>query len=111
MVTICTGLFVSAFAALFPVGKLADITNSGTLFAFLIVAAAVMILRVRDPARHRSFRAPAIWFMGPLAVLGCLFLFSQLSTYTEELFLGWALLGLVLYFLYGRRHSNLAKGN
>jgi APA family basic amino acid/polyamine antiporter len=110
VVTICTGLFVSAFAALFPVGKLADITNSGTLFAFLIVAVGVMILRVRDPARHRSFRAPAIWFMGPLAVLGCLFLFSQLSTYTEELFLGWALLGLVLYFLYGRRHSNVAKG-
>jgi APA family basic amino acid/polyamine antiporter len=109
IVTISTGLFVSFFAALFPVGKLADISNSGTLFAFLVVAAGVMILRVRDPGRKRTFRTPAVWVMGPLAVLGCVFLFSQLSAYTEILFLSWTALGLVLYFAYGFRHSHHAR--
>jgi basic amino acid/polyamine antiporter, APA family len=109
VVTISTGLFVSFFAALFPVGKLADISNSGTLFAFLVVAAGVMILRVRDPGRLRTFRTPAVWVMGPLAILGCVFLFSQLSTYTELLFISWTAFGLVLYAAYGRRHSHHAR--
>jgi APA family basic amino acid/polyamine antiporter len=109
IVTICTGIFVAVFAAIFPVGKLADISNSGTLFAFLVVAAGVMILRVRDPGRARTFRTPLVWIMGPLAVLGCLFLFSQLSTYTEVLFLSWTAFGLVIYYLYGYRHSHHAR--
>jgi basic amino acid/polyamine antiporter, APA family len=109
IVTICTGLFVSFFAALFPVGKLADISNSGTLFAFLVVAAGVMILRVRDPGRKRTFRTPWVWVMGPLAIFGCVFLFSQLSTYTEVLFLSWTAFGLLLYYGYGFRHSHHAK--
>ncbi|HXQ63399.1 MAG TPA: amino acid permease [Steroidobacteraceae bacterium] len=111
IVTICTGLFVAFFAAVFPVGKLADISNSGTLFAFLVVAAGVMILRVRDPGRKRTFRTPAVWVMGPLAILGCVFLFSQLSTYTELLFISWTVFGLVLYFSYGRQHSHHARGS
>jgi APA family basic amino acid/polyamine antiporter len=109
IVTICTGLFVSFFAALFPVGKLADISNSGTLFAFLVVAAGVMILRVRDPGRKRTFRTPMVWVMGPLAIFGCLFLFSQLSTYTELLFISWTAFGLVIYFGYGFRKSHHAR--
>jgi APA family basic amino acid/polyamine antiporter len=109
IVTICTGLFVSFFAALFPVGKLADISNSGTLFAFLVVAAGVLILRIRDPGRKRTFRTPWVWVMGPLAILGCIFLFSQLSTYTEVLFISWTAFGLVLYYAYGYRHSHHAR--
>jgi len=108
-VTIMTGVFVAVFSALFPVGMLADISNSGTLFAFLVVAVGVMILRVRDPGRTRSFRTPLIWVMGPLSVLGCLFLFSQLSDYTEELFVGWGVVGLLIYFLYSRNKSHLAQ--
>ncbi|NJD06701.1 MAG: amino acid permease [Methylococcaceae bacterium] len=109
VVTVCTGLFVSFFAALFPVGKLADISNSGTLFAFLVVAAGVLILRVREPDHPRSFRTPLVWFVGPTAIAGCLFLFSQLSTYTELLFLGWSAVGLLVYFGYGRSRSHLAE--
>ena len=109
IVTICTGLFVSFFAALFPVGKLADISNSGTLFAFLVVAAGVMILRVRDPGRKRTFRTPWVWVMGPLAILGCIFLFSQLSLYTEVLFISWTAFGLLLYYGYGYRKSHHAR--
>lgn len=110
VVTIFTGVFVSIFSALFPVGVLADISNSGTLFAFLLVSLGVMTLRVKDPSRKRSFRAPMIWLIGPLAAAGCVFLFSQLSAYTETLFIGWAMVGLLVYYFYGRHHSHLAHG-
>ncbi len=59
--TIITGIFVVAAAALLPVGQLVDVSNAGTLFAFLLVAVSVMVLRIRDPHRHRSFRTPGVW--------------------------------------------------
>ncbi|MET0365130.1 MAG: amino acid permease, partial [Sphingobium sp.] len=68
VVTVMTGIFVAIFAALFPVGALADISNSGTLFAFAMVAIAVLVLRKTDPTRHRPFRTPAVWVVAPLAV-------------------------------------------
>jgi APA family basic amino acid/polyamine antiporter len=108
VVTTCTGLFVAIFAALFPVGALADISNSGTLFAFALVAIGVMILRRTQPDRARSFRTPLVWVVAPLATLGCIFLFTQLSGYTELMFFGWALIGLVVYRLYGYRKSHVA---
>jgi APA family basic amino acid/polyamine antiporter len=108
VVTICTGVFVATFAALFPVGALADISNSGTLFAFTLVAIAVMVLRRTQPDRARSFRTPLVWVVAPLAVIGCVFLFFQLSGYTELMFLGWAIIGLLVYWLYGYRRSHVA---
>jgi APA family basic amino acid/polyamine antiporter len=110
IVTMCTGAFVAVFAALFPVGALADISNSGTLFAFALVAIGVMILRRTQPDRPRSFRTPAVWIVAPIATAGCVFLFFQLSGYTELMFLGWGLIGLVVYWFYGRRTSHLARG-
>lgn len=110
VVTIITGAVVSLFAAMFPVGILADISNSGTLFAFMMVAIGVMILRVRQPNRPRPFKTPLVWIVCPLAVLGCLLLFANLSIYTVSLFFGWAILGLVVYFLYGYRKSHYAHG-
>ena len=68
VVTIITGVFVALFAAFFPVGALADISNSGTLFAFAMVAIAVLVLRRTDPDRHRPFRTPAVIVVAPLAV-------------------------------------------
>ncbi len=108
VVTIITGVFVAIFGAIFPVGQLADISNSGTLAAFLVVAIGVMILRVREPNRPRTFRTPAVWVIGPLAIFGCIFLFFSLSLYTQTLFACWTALGLVLYYGYGYRKSNLA---
>ncbi|MGE0774309.1 MAG: amino acid permease, partial [Sphingomonadaceae bacterium] len=102
VVTIVTGVFVALFAALFPVGALADISNSGTLFAFAAVAIAVLVLRKTDPKRHRPFRTPAILITAPLAIAGCLYLFFSLSGYTLALFSGWAMLGLLIYFGYSR---------
>jgi APA family basic amino acid/polyamine antiporter len=95
---------------MFPVGALADVTNSGTLFAFMMVAIGVMILRVTQPHRPRSFRTPMAWVVCPLAVIGCLLLFFNLSTKTIIIFFSWAAIGLVVYYLYGYRKSHLANG-
>jgi APA family basic amino acid/polyamine antiporter len=111
VVTIITGLAVTVFSAFFPVGVLADISNSGTLFAFLAVSIGVMVLRVRDPGRHRPFHTPAIWLVGPLALLGCGFLFFSLPPATQLTFVYWTLAGLVVYLLYGFRNSPLAGRN
>jgi APA family basic amino acid/polyamine antiporter len=110
VVTMITGGVVAVFAALFPVGALADISNSGTLFAFAMVAIAVMVLRRTDPKRHRPFRTPAVGLVAPLAIAGCAYLFFSLSAYTLELFAGWAVIGLIVYFSYSRRHSHVGRG-
>jgi basic amino acid/polyamine antiporter, APA family len=110
VITLVTGIFVSIFGALYPVGQLADITNSGTLFAFVMVAIGVMVLRVTQPERKRPFRTPLVWIVCPLAVLGCLLLFVNLPLKTLEVFFGWGIVGLVVYYLYGRRKSHLANG-
>ena len=110
VVTIITGIAVALFAALFPVGALADISNSGTLFAFAMVAIAVLVLRRTDPDRKRPFRTPAVTIVAPVAIVGCLYLFFSLSGYTLALFGIWAVFGLVVYFAYSRKHSHVGRG-
>jgi basic amino acid/polyamine antiporter, APA family len=110
VVTIITGIAVALFAAMFPVGLLADISNSGTLFAFLMVSIGVLILRRTQPDRPRPFRTPAPWIVCPLAAAGCLLLFVNLSSKAQTVFLIWGAFGLVIYFLYGYRNSPFAKG-
>jgi len=109
-ITIITGIAVAFFAALFPVGLLADISNSGTLFAFIMVAVGVMILRRTQPTRARPFRTPLVWIVCPLAVAGCILLFVNLSSKAITVFVTWALIGLVVYGLYGYKRSELARG-
>jgi len=110
IVTMLTGGAVAIGAAFFPVGKLADISNAGTLYAFMMVAIALLVLRGRDPERKRSFRVPAAWLIAPLTIAGCVFLFLNLP-YEAMLFLpGWGLLGIVIYFAYSRSRSHLARG-
>jgi len=108
VVTIFTGVFVAFFAGVFPVAALADISNSGTLFAFFIVALGVMILRKTEPNRARPFRTPLVWIVGIGAMAGCALLFVSLGFYTITLFLGWAAIGVRTYAYYGRRNSLLA---
>ena len=110
VITMVTGIFVALFAAMFPVGQLADISNSGTLFAFAAVTIGVMMLRVTDKGRNRPFRTPLLWVVAPLATVGCVFLFFQLSFYTLKLFFAWAAIGLVVYFLYSRNRSHVGLG-
>jgi APA family basic amino acid/polyamine antiporter len=108
VITIVTTLAVSLFAAMFPVGLLADISNSGTLFAFLMVAVAVLILRRTQPDRARPFRTPAAFIVCPLAVAGCLLLFINLSALAQTVFISWAAFGLLVYYAYGFDKSHLA---
>ncbi|MCE7795259.1 amino acid permease [Sphingobium sufflavum] len=110
VITVLTGIFVALFSAFFPVGVLADISNSGTLFAFAMVAIAVMVLRRTDPDRHRPFRTPAVNIIAPIAAIGCAYLFYSLSLYTKALFFGWAVVGFFVYFFYSRGHSHVGRG-
>lgn len=110
IVTLITGTAVAFFAAFLPVGKLADISNSGTLFAFFMVALSVMILRKRDPHRHRPFKTPFIWVIAPLAMFGTLGLYLNLPTDAKLVLPIWAVIGLVVYFLYGYRKSHVGRG-
>ena len=110
IVTIFTGIFVAFAAALLPVGQLADISNSGTLFAFFMVAVAVMILRLRDPSRTRPFRTPLIWVTGPVAAAGCIFLYINLPLGSILVLPIWGGIGLLFYFAYGYRKSHVGRG-
>jgi len=110
VVTIVTGVVVAIAAAFLPVGTLADYSNAGTLFAFAAVSLGVMILRKKDPSRPRPFRTPALFVVAPLSIAGCLLLFVNLNNESKLLFVSWTVLGLIIYFLYGYRHSNLARG-
>ena len=110
IVTIVTGFFVAIAAAFLPVGTLADYSNAGTLFAFAAVSLGVMILRRRDPGRARPFRTPALFVVAPLSIAGCVLLFINLNNESKLLFVSWTVIGLVIYFLYGYRHSNVARG-
>lgn len=110
VVTILTGVVVAVAAAFFPVGKLADISNAGTLYAFLMVAVAVLVLRKKDPNRKRHFRVPMVWVVAPATIIGCVLLFFNLPIAAMLFLPGWGILGIVIYFLYSRGNSHLGRG-
>src|SRR5208282_2504169 len=99
------GFFVAIPSGIFDIGTLADLSNIGTLFAFALVAGGVLILRYREPDRKRAFRAPG----GPLApiitILTCLLLMAGLPIMNWLRFFTWLIIGLVIYYFYGRRKS------
>jgi APA family basic amino acid/polyamine antiporter len=105
--TILTGAFVAFFAAFANINEVIELTNIGTLFAFVLVAIGVLILRVKDPDRERPFRTPAVWFVSLGAVVSCSYLMLQLPGITWIRFGIWLVAGLVIYFLYGYRKSRL----
>ncbi len=111
VITIITGVAVALFAAFFPVGQLANISNSGTLFAFAAVSIAVMVIRRTDPGRHRPFRTPFLYVSAPLAILGCIYLFYKLDVKSQALFVIWAAIGFVVYFAYSRSRSHVGLGH
>jgi basic amino acid/polyamine antiporter, APA family len=110
LMTVLTGIVVAVIAAMVPLDKIALLANAGTLCAFIAVAVCMMVLRVRDPNRPRAFRTPLPWVVGPVCVLGCLYLFlTGLPAFTQWWFVIWNGVGLALYFLYGMRASRLAR--
>jgi len=110
VVTAITGGIVAFAAAFLPVGQLADIANAGTLYAFMMVAIAVMMLRKTDPNRERLFRTPMLWLVGPATIAGCIFLFLNLPFEAMIVLPAWGAIGMVIYFLYGYKASHLGKG-
>jgi APA family basic amino acid/polyamine antiporter len=109
VITAVTGLVVAVVAGLFSVAEIAELSNTGTLFAFVAVSVAVVILRRTQPERPRPFRCPAVNVVGSLAVLGCLYLFISLPGIAQARFWVWTALGVIVYFLYGFRRSPLGK--
>lgn len=107
--TIVTGLVVTVVAALTPIQDLEKMVNIGTLFAFVVVCAAVLLLRVRRPDAVRPFRTPFLWFVAPAGILVNLTMMLFLPVMTWIRLLGWLALGLLIYFGFGWRNSALGR--
>ncbi|MGN6738337.1 amino acid permease, partial [Dyella sp.] len=121
--TMILGVFTALVAGFLPIGEVAELVNIGTLAAFIIICGSVLILRVRQPHVERRFRTPMLWLVAPAGMLFSLFLIigwpwfadgrfqllGGLPMITIWRFIAWMALGLVIYFAYGMRHSELAK--
>jgi APA family basic amino acid/polyamine antiporter len=107
--TILTGIFVSAMTGFVPLRILAELTNIGTLLAFVIVCSSVLIMRRTHPEAERPFRAPLVPLVPILGIVSCLILMFSLPPENWWRLIAWLLIGFLIYFCYGRRHSVLAK--
>ena len=107
--TIVTGIFVALFAAIAPIGVVLELTNIGTLFAFILVALGIIVLRRTDPKRPRPFRTPWVPFLPIVSILFCVYLIVSLPTLTKVRFVAWLVAGAVIYFLYSVRHSRVRR--
>ncbi len=105
--TILTGVFVAGFAAVANIDEIVQLTNIGTLFAFVLVSVGIIILRVREPGRPRAFRVPLVPWTPLLGIGMCLWLMAGLPAVTWLRFILWLGAGLIIYFLYGIRQSRL----
>lgn len=110
LMTGLTAILMAVIAGLFSLGELAALANAGTLAAFIAVGASLIVLRLRDPSRPRVFRAPLWPLVGAGCIGGCLYLFVSLPVFTQVNFFIWNGAGLVLYLLFARRNTRLAKG-
>ncbi len=106
--TMITCFIVALVAGFVPIEILGEMTSIGTLFAFVVVSLAVIVLRVKRPDARRPFRVPFGFVIPVLGVLSCLYLMVSLSVMTWVRFLGWLDVGMVIYWFYGRTHSPLA---
>lgn len=107
--TILTGIFVSCMAGFLPLRILAELTNIGTLLAFVIVCSSVLIMRYKHPEAERPFRAPFVPLVPILGILSCLVLMFSLPPENWWRLIVWLILGFFIYFSYGRHHSVLAR--
>jgi APA family basic amino acid/polyamine antiporter len=107
--TILTGVAVALGAAFLPLRVLADLTNIGTLFAFAVVCAAVLIMRVKHPEAERPFRVPLYPLVPILGILTCTLLMFSLAKENWYRLFAWLALGFIIYFAYGRKHSVMAR--
>ena len=109
LTSIATGIGVAFFSAVFTVREAGSLCSIGTLLAFVIVSIGVLVLRVREPGLERRFSTPWIWFVAPAGALSALALMLALPWPTWRRLIVWFVIGIVVYFSYGVRHSRLAQ--
>ena len=109
-ITLFTAVVVGALAGLVPLNDLVALANAGTLTAFIAVCAAMLTMRRRDPDAKRLFRTPLPWVTGLIGILGCAYLFYSLPRHTQEWFVLWNAIGLVIYFLFAARNAERTRG-
>ena len=107
--TLLVGALVAVAATFFPADKLEEMVNVGTLFAFVLVSAGVLVLRRTHPELPRAFRVPWVPVIPVLAILACLWLMLNLTVLTWLRFVAWMVVGVVIYFAYSRRHSLVGR--
>ena len=107
--TLLTGLFVALWSLVGDAAETYDLTNIGTLFAFMLVSIGVLVLRYKEPERPRPFRVPLVWPVCVISAAACLFIMKGLPDTAWERFGIWLTIGLVLYFAYGYQHSGLRR--
>jgi APA family basic amino acid/polyamine antiporter len=109
VITTITGVVVAFFGAILPVADAGNLCNIGTLLAFVIVSLGVLVLRIREPNLPRRFKTPWVWLVAPLGALSSFGLMLTLPMMTWLRLLGWFVIGMVIYFLYGVKRSKLAQ--
>jgi basic amino acid/polyamine antiporter, APA family len=105
--TILTGVVVAVFSAMLNINEVVELTNIGTLFAFVLVAVGIIVLRKTDPDRPRPFKTPLVPFVPLLAIIMCSYLALKLPLVTWIRFVVWLGIGLVMYLAYGYKHSRM----
>jgi APA family basic amino acid/polyamine antiporter len=108
LTSIVTGVAVAFFSAILPIRDAASLVSIGTLLAFVIVSVGILVLRVREPNLARVFKTPWVWFVAPAGAVSALYLMISLPPVTWERLLIWFVIGMVIYFGYSVRKSNLA---
>ena len=107
--TLFTGIAVAVASLIGDAAETYDLTNIGTLFAFVLVCAGVLVLRVTEPERPRPFRVPLVWVIAPSGMAACAFVMIGLPRQAWERFFIWLAIGAVFYAIYGFRHSRLRR--
>ena len=105
--TIIVGAIVAVISGLFPLDLIGELVSIGTLLAFAMVCVSIMILRISRPGLDRPFKTPMVYFIGTAGALGCLYLAISLPGSTWVRLAVWTVIGMLIYFLYGRKHSKL----
>jgi APA family basic amino acid/polyamine antiporter len=106
-ITLFTAAIVGLIAGFFPLAEIAALANAGTLAAFVAVAVCVLIMRRRAPDMPRLFKTPAAPLVAGIAIVGCIYLFFSLPSSTQQYFLLWNGIGILIYLLFGRRRAAL----